>query len=843
MRKGNVMLVLLAGCLGACDEEPSKTVTDGPRTIADKGPADGDSGPPGDNGAPEDIAEDQVPLTDTLPPQAEALFVSLQGDDKNPGTLAQPFRSPERARQAIRDLKAKGGLPAGGVVVYIRGGLYPRSTTFLLEAQDSGEPSRPVIYRSFPGEQARFAGAVAFKAGSLSPIKSTSKHYAGLEASARSEVVEVELKSLGISDYGQLEPRGFGVTEPHSAMELFVDGAPMTLARWPDADADDPAQTPQDATVALYGDPGPDVSGTFKQSGTQDGVNAYSRVGLVGGKQYHLYRHTWTYQGTQHRAWFVTTTASGYPKAGDPFWHRYNTDWGPMTGAQGATGTILFRGPEAVSHGFVSIVKAVSDTSFTYAGKRPERWTSNEIWMHGFWMHAWADRHTRVASIDTATKTVTLTEKPGYGIVTGQPYYAENLPEEITQPGEWYVDRVGGTLLLWPPKPLGASSELLLSMLEEPLFQLKGASHVELHDLTLEASRGELLRIEGGDHNRAVLCTLRNGGVTGAVISGSQNGLERCLVHHTGDGGVRLSGGVRASLTKGENYVEDSTLHHFGRWSWTYKNGVNLSGCGHRVAHNLFHSAPHTAILFSGNEHLIEYNDIHHVCQFSSDAGAIYTGRDWGYRGNEVRYNFIHELSTHVEGYGVQGVYLDDCVSGIHVFGNVLYKIETAGIQHGGGRDVVMENNIIARCGRGLSTDSRGIQRVNNVPGDSWNLLERLAKEGIQYQQDPWAKAYPLLAKIPNSWATLSAPGSTWLYPEGTVFSRNLGFKNTTWIVENNSGGTGTLNKFKEQKDNVEDQDPLFVDEGKLDLDLQPGSPALKIPGWKPIPFDNIGPR
>ena len=250
-----------------------------------------------------------------------------------------------------------------------------------------------------------------------------------------------------------------------------------------------------------------------------------------------------------------------------------------------------------------------------------------------------------------------------------------------------------------------------------------------------------------------------------------------------------------------------------------------------------------TAILFSGNEHLIEYNDIHHVCQFSSDAGAIYTGRDWGYRGNEVRYNFIHELSTHVEGYGVQGVYLDDCVSGIHVFGNVLYKIETAGIQHGGGRDVVMENNIIARCGRGLSTDSRGIQRVNNVPGDSWNLLERLAKEGIQYQQDPWAKAYPLLAKIPNSWATLSAPGSTWLYPEGTVFSRNLGFKNTTWIVENNSGGTGTLNKFKEQKDNVEDQDPLFVDEGKLDLDLQPGSPALKIPGWKPIPFDNIGPR
>jgi hypothetical protein len=37
--------------------------------------------------------------------------------------------------------------------------------------------------------------------------------------------------------------------------------------------------------------------------------------------------------------------------------------------------------------------------------------------------------------------------------------------------------------------------------------------------------------------------------------------------------------------------------------------------------------------------------------------------------------------------------------------------------------------------------------------------------------------------------------------------------------------------------------DPLFVDEKNLDLTLGPGSPALQIPGFQPIPFHQIGIR
>src|SRR5512138_3499423 len=59
---------------------------------------------------------------------AKAEFViSPTGNDHNPGTIDKPFASFERARDAIRELKQKAGLPVDGVMVSIRGGTYSLS--------------------------------------------------------------------------------------------------------------------------------------------------------------------------------------------------------------------------------------------------------------------------------------------------------------------------------------------------------------------------------------------------------------------------------------------------------------------------------------------------------------------------------------------------------------------------------------------------------------------------------------------------------------------------------------------------------------------------------------------
>ncbi len=838
----------LAACLltAACSDDSSN------EQATCVGDACTDAGSPADSSVPPDASSSDTGASDTSALDAgdaketevvkygAEFFVAPSGNDANDGSEQHPFATLERGREAVRALKTGAGLPADGVVVWLRAGTYLRSETFALGTEDSGSEGKPVVYRGYPGELVRIVGGKRLESSWFAKTDATSSVWSRIDASAQGKIVQVDLGAHGITDLGTLEPRGFS-TGKLAALELFFDGAPMTLARWPDADTSEGLVTPMDDTVTLFGDPDPPVAGVYVKSGTSDGVNAYARQGLVGGKQYRLYRHNWDYQGQNYTAWFLTTQQSGYPGDADPWWYRYASEFGVMQGSNGASGEPTTQNPAAINHGFASIAEALSDTQFRYAGTRPERWSqATDVWLHGYWKYMWADLHAKVASIDTTARTITLTEKPGYGITSAQPWYAENLLEELTAPGEWFVERTTGMLYFWPPSDL-ATGEAIVSTLSEPVVRMNDASHVVLQDLVIEVSRGELVRIEGGAHDKLKGCVLRNAGNAGARVSGSDNGLERCEVVDTGDTGVSLGGGDRASLTKSGNYVRNCHLHRFGRWSWTYNPGVQMHGAGHIVQHNLFESAPHSAILYSGNEHLIELNEIRDVCRFSSDAGAIYTGRDWGYRGNEIRHNFVHHIATWFEGYGVNGVYLDDCVSGNHVFGNVLYKITGDAILNGGGRDNVIENNVMARNGTGLYGDSRGIQAINNVPGDSWNMLERLTYDGIQYQQPPWSTAYPKLAVVPNDWAQISDPNQLWRYPQGCVFSRNIGFDNGGFQVSSDYGGTGTFDKYEAIADNIADQDPLFVDEAQLDLTLKPGSPAFGIPGFVAIPFDQIG--
>jgi hypothetical protein len=76
----------------------------------------------------------------------------------------------------------------------------------------------------------------------------------------------------------------------------------------------------------------------------------------------------------------------------------------------------------------------------------------------------------------------------------GQSWYAYNLLEEITQPGEWYLDRSTGLLYIWPNAGF-ASAEIQVSVLNGPLFSLNGASYITLQNLQLESTRAGLIAV------------------------------------------------------------------------------------------------------------------------------------------------------------------------------------------------------------------------------------------------------------------------------------------------------------------------------------------------------------
>jgi parallel beta-helix repeat protein len=122
-----------------------------------------------------------------------------------------------------------------------------------------------------------------------------------------------------------------------------------------------------------------------------------------------------------------------------------------------------------------------------------------------------------------------------------------------------------------------------------------------------------------------------------------------------------------------------------------------------RRAHHI-HDAPHAGIILTGNEHLIEFNNIHHLAQETGDVGAIYVGRDYTERGAIIRHNYIHDLGG--VGFGSMAVYLDDCSSGITVEGNIFYNLKY-GAFVGGGRDNRIHNNVFVSCNPAIRVDAR----------------------------------------------------------------------------------------------------------------------------------------
>ena len=56
-----------------------------------------------------------------------------------------------------------------------------------------------------------------------------------LPTEARGHVFQCDLKKAGIANYSPLTERGYGVKPPRITLEVFFNGTPLTLARWPNA--------------------------------------------------------------------------------------------------------------------------------------------------------------------------------------------------------------------------------------------------------------------------------------------------------------------------------------------------------------------------------------------------------------------------------------------------------------------------------------------------------------------------------------------------------------------------------------------------------------------------------
>ena len=324
-------------------------------------------------------------------------------------------------------------------------------------------------------------------------------------------------------------------------------------------------------------------------------------------------------------------------------------------------------------------------------------------------------------------------------------------------------------------------------------------------------------------------CTIRNVRKDGVIVSGERNGVTRLRdLRHRRDGRLPLRRRPAQTDRRRELRAElpDSQLRPLG--ADLRPGHPDSTASATSPPNNLLYDGPHSAILFGGNEHRIELNEIHDVCYEVDDAGSIYCGRDWGLHGNIIRHNFFHHIKSSLPGSnGVHAVYLDDCASGITVFGNTFYEISGRAIMCGGGRDNTIENNVIAKCGSAHFTDRRGKVWIDK--DESWKLLDKI--KTVQLHRAALEHALP--AAGPHSRQRLRAgQGARGLrHPRATSAGRtNAGSE------KNSLGGSGGFD-FYTFENNIEDQDPHFVDEQNLNLALRGRLPRLLAAG---LPADSL---
>jgi hypothetical protein len=466
---------------------------------------------------------------------------------------------------------------------------------------------------------------------------------------------------------------------------------------------------------------------------------------------------------------------------------------------------------------------------FLYEGDRPSRWIAeiDHARLHGYWFWDWSDSYEKVASIDVEEGSIALSPPfHRYGYRKGQPFYALNLLAELDAPGEWFLDRPSGHLYFWPPAPIDGA-RIVFSVLSGPLVELREASHVRICGITFEATRGTGIVIDGGRENLVEGCVVRNTGAGGIEVRGGRgHGVRDCDLHHLGSFGVALSGGDRPSLEPAGHFAVGNHVHDFGRLRRTYAGAFHLDGVGNRIANNLVHDAPHLAVLFRGNEHVMEWNEIRDVCRETGDVGVFYTGRDWTSRGNVIRWNLIRR----VRGpglHGAQGIYLDDAASGTIVFGNVIVDTFRAMLL-GGGRDNRVENNLIVDCDESIRIDNRGLNWMKGHVGPGGVMRDRL--EAMPYREEPWASRYPQLRRLLED-----EPGC----PKGNVVRDNVVCRSGKPSFAPEVVEFGTI-----EGNWTTDEAVRFVDSDRGDYRLAEGAAwRERVPGFRPIPFDRIGLR
>ncbi len=326
--------------------------------------------------------------------------------------------------------------------------------------------------------------------------------------------------------------------------------------------------------------------------------------------------------------------------------------------------------------------------------------TSRSIYFEGALSKAWEIDTHKIKAYNKETGEVT-TGRSWAGASVSDPtitHFYSNVLEEIDVPGEWCID--DEMLYIYPPQNFYKSDiRIVNENSSDKIVEVSGASKLVFDGIDFE-NTNRAVCVENSDNVIFQNCTFKNisdvaavfkectrSGIVNSEINNVGNiGVNFCLYteDHNGYSDVLNNEGVN-NLLPTRNFVQNCSFNNI-----EYAAVADYYGIGDIVSHNLIGNMKNNGIrLYNTMESIVEYNEIFSFAEKISDSGAIYGEGIPLFRGNVVRYNYLHSPIA-----GGKGVYFDNMSSGNIIYGNIMRDC-LYGTTINGGRDNTIFNNII----------------------------------------------------------------------------------------------------------------------------------------------------
>lgn len=526
-------------------------------------------------------------------------------------------------------------------------------------------------------------------------------------------------------------------------------------------------------------------------------------------------------------------TKARWPKATDDYTSLFTGNaWLPRVGYVGYT-SINTQG--TVASGAVTLSHDGSVTVPATVSARMAGWNLTDVWTNGQFSQAWEWSINKPYSLVGNVMTLSYAEYSG--VIQGSYgncFFFENVLEEMTLPGEYYLDVSANKLYFNPPTGWSASSSLEITTPTSSTgrsIDATSCNYITWEGITFDGAAGNMLNLNGCTGWTFNRCYFKNAGLGNLYTTGSNSlTVDTCEFSASQGAGqlgtlVLASQGTGSTLTSGNSVVKNSRFHDV--CTYFPAPSMFIDGVGATVTGNAFYNLPDNAISLGGiNNVTISNNTFQNTNLIACDHGSIYSSNNNVLcRGNTIRNNYFSDIGASLP--AQTAIYIDNGTMGTTIQYNTFVRcVNYVGANYGAvhlnsANDATITDNTFIECPIAVSqaaffASGSGSTYLNNtLNGGTWYTSLSTA---IGASDARTTGVYPEISSLANfvassRWATIGSYNA----PKNNTFARN-------WIADKR---TGPRDYF--QSATTTNPAVVFSSYNTLDALVVSGVPSLSV--------------